>query len=75
MKGCTKGRMLPAVKKREVVSILRMRGSPARGDIHREESHGAISKYNPKSRFDCGSFESYFLRVVTMPKLPIEPGL
>lgn len=65
--------MYPEVKKREVVSILRMRVSPARGDIHTEESHGAISKYTPKNRFDCGVFESYFHGVVTLPKPPIEP--
>lgn len=48
-KRCNKECMLPAVHKREEVTILRMRGSPPRGDVHGVEGHAVISKYTPKN--------------------------
>lgn len=47
-KRCNKECMLPAVHKREEVTILRMRGSPPRGDVHGVEGHAVISKYTQR---------------------------
>lgn len=73
-KGCNKGWMLPAVHKREVVTILRMRGSPPRGDIYGVEGHAVISKYTPKNGVDCGGPGSCFVRVVMVPTPCVESG-
>lgn len=67
MNGC----FLSCIK--EVVTILRMRGSPPRGDIHGVEGHAVIPKYTPKNGFDCGGPGSCFLRMVMVPTPRVEP--
>lgn len=70
---CNKECMLPAVHKREEVTILRMRGSPPRGDVHGVEGHAVISKYTPKNGVDCGGPGNCFVRVAMVPTPCVEP--